>query len=126
MRYFFTIFFSLCIICLPACGVEEDEVVGDNLPSIIITSGGTLATTAINAESESTVIIINNDSEPHTITSQSADGAFDNTGDFDVIVPAGGKALLTLPAAAAGTVYSFYCRFHTNAQIPANGSITVE
>ncbi len=117
---FLLILFCFCISC------------GDNLtsndaggPVIVIEAGEILATSTINADSESTITIINHDDAPHTITSASALDAFDNSGDFDVLVPASGNALLTLPEAVSGDEFFFYCRFHTEAMSPASGVIII-
>ena len=62
-------------------------------------SGFNFGTTNATAGQEFT--ITNNDPAPHTVT--------DDAGSFDVSVPGGGTATLTIPA--AGT-YQIHCKIH--------------
>jgi plastocyanin len=52
-----------------------------------------------------TVMVVNNDKEPHTVTST-------RDGGFNVTVPGGATASFTAPAAAGR--YDFVCNFHGN------------
>lgn len=115
----------ICVLFLSACA-ETDITVTTGGPVIILGEGKILATPAITAASGATVSILNKDSSPHTVTSQSAAGAFDDTGVFDVILPAGGADVFTLPSDPSGTVIHFYSRFDLEALAPADGTITIE
>ncbi|MBI4411439.1 MAG: hypothetical protein HY541_03025 [Deltaproteobacteria bacterium] len=124
MRRFFILFLVFSFL---SCGEEEEAVdtTGEG-PSLVIASGSVFATPDISAASGATVTIINNDDSPHTVTSESAESAFDETGDFDVTVSSEGTALLTLPEAPSGTVFFYYCRFHLDSMNPSSGTITIE
>lgn len=123
MKYFFA---SLLLVFTFACGQETDpDTTGDGLV-IIIASGNIFATPDLTAPSGSTVVILNRDDSPHSITSQSAEDTFDNTGTFDVLVASDGTNLLTLPEATSGTVFFFYDRFYEDSMSPASGTITIE
>lgn len=115
------------LIPLPSCGGEEETDTSDeDGPVIVIGSGNIFATPDIEAPSEGVITIINNDDSPHSITSQSAEDAFDDTGDFDVAVPSESVQILTLPMAAPGDVFFYYDKFFEDGMNPANGMITIE
>ncbi len=77
-----------------------------------------------------TVTVHNNDSVPHSMTSESAMGNFTlgavDGVTFDTgIIPAGGSASFTIPATApSGTMIPFFCKVHTSAM--PQGTITVQ
>ena len=71
-------------------------------------SGNHFSAASVTAGTEFT--ITNNDSVGHTVT--------DDGGSFDVSVPAGGTATLTIPK--AGT-YAIHCKIHSS----MHGTITV-
>jgi plastocyanin len=76
------------------------------------------------------VTVQNNDSVPHSLTSEAAMGNFTlgavNGVTFDTgIIPAGGNATFIIPATApSGTVIPFFCKVHTSAM--PQGTITVQ
>jgi len=78
-----------------------------------------------------TITVRNNDTVPHTVTSQSAPRAFVPGAvqgiSFDTgIIPAGGTATITIPATAPhGTVIPYYCSVHTTA-MANDGQVTVQ
>jgi plastocyanin len=78
-----------------------------------------------------TVTIHNNDTAPHTVTSQSVPRAFVPGGvqgiSFDTgIIPPGGMATITIPATAPhGTVIPYFCSVHTSA-MQNDGQIMVQ
>lgn len=121
------LFFLLTFVAFFSCGEStvEDETGTEN-PSLVIGSGNTFATTELTVPAGSTVVITNQDGDPHTITSESALGAFDNSGDFDVVVGSDSKGLLTVPDLPSGTTLFFYCRFHEGSMSPADGTIVIE
>jgi hypothetical protein len=116
----------ILIFSLFSCQETEDPTHAEADATIIITSTLNLIPSEIFVPSGGRISIINEDSNPHTITSQSAADAFDNSGTFDVLVPSGGVANLTIPESPSGTVYHFYCRFYLGALSPSGGSITIE
>ena len=71
-------------------------------------SGSQFSAASVTAGTEFT--ITNNDSVAHTVT--------DDGGSFDVSVPAGGTATLTIPKAGS---YKIHCKIHSFMQ----GTITV-
>ncbi len=76
------------------------------------------------------VTVQNNDSVPHSLTSESAMNNFAlgavNGVTFDTgIIPAGGSASFTIPATAPhGTMIMFFCKVHTSAM--PQGMITIQ
>lgn len=71
-------------------------------------SGNQFSAASVTAGTEFT--ITNNDSVGHTVT--------DDAGSFDVAVPAGGTATLTIPAAGS---FAIHCKIHSS----MHGTITV-
>jgi plastocyanin len=71
-------------------------------------SGNQFSAASVTAGTEFT--ITNNDSVGHTVT--------DDGGSFDVSVPAGGTATLTIPKAGS---YAIHCKIHAS----MHGTITV-
>lgn len=118
-----TLFFLFLIFA--ACG-QEDGTTSTTNHELVIGSGEIFETPDITAPSGAVVTILNHDGTPHTITSESAAGAFDNDGTFDVLVPSSGDQVLTLPVAPSGTIYFYYCRFHQGGMTPTDGTITIE
>ncbi|MBI2340717.1 MAG: hypothetical protein HYU99_10215 [Deltaproteobacteria bacterium] len=114
------------VSCGSTSDSEESEEDDEEGVTLTISAGHVFATPALTAPSGSTITVINNDDTPHTVTSQSAEDAFDDTGDFDVTVSSGGTALLTLPEAASGTVFFYYCAFHVDGMSPSSGTIAIE
>ncbi|MBX7149801.1 hypothetical protein K1X76_12075 [bacterium] len=124
MKKFFSII--LLLICL-SCSKEEEAALPLEGPVIVIAEGFIFATPDITAQPGDTIIVDNEDNNPHTITSESAPGAFDDTGTFDVLVPSDGTNTFTIPdTAVAGDVFYFYCRFFEGSMTPVDGTITVE
>ena len=119
------IFFFTLIFLFGSCASQE-VVLDDGNPNVIVIGEMVFATPDIIAPSGATIVILNNDDTPHSVTSQSAEDAFDNDGTFDVLVSSDGNGLLTLPEAPSGTVFYFYCKFHTSLMSPSTGTITIE
>lgn len=118
---------AFAFLCCLHCGDQATEDPTSDSPTLIISAGNVFTTTTLTVAATDAITVINNDSSAHTVTSESAEDAFDNSGDFDVVVAGGGSAILTLPAdAVGGDIFLFYCRLHTSAMSPATGTITVE
>lgn len=113
---------------MTACSEDEAAVAAPESDAfVLIDISGNFFDADVTMPADGTLFILNHDDSAHTVTSQSAPGAFDNTGDFDVIVPSDFSQVVQLPDnAAPGQVYHFYCRFHLDAYADPNGSITVE
>ena len=110
---------ALLALIAPACSSDSKTstsgapaVSGDTTataaaPALTI-SGNQFSAASATAGTEFT--ITNNDSVGHTVT--------DDAGSFDVAVPAGGTATLTIPAAGS---YAIHCKIHSS----MHGTITV-
>jgi plastocyanin len=77
-----------------------------------------------------TITVQNNDSVPHSLTSEAAMNSFTLGGVngvmFDTgIIPAGGTATITIPATAtSGTAIPYFCKVHTSAM--PQGMLTIQ
>jgi plastocyanin len=77
-----------------------------------------------------TITVQNNDSVPHSLTSEAAMNNFTlgavNGVMFDTgIIPAGGTAMITIPATAtSGTMIPYFCKVHTSAM--PQGMLTIQ
>lgn len=80
------------------------------------------------AEPGELITVVNDDDESHTVTSQSDEDEFDDTGDFDTgTIEAGETDSFTIPADAEdGDTFFFYCDIHTSSMATPNGTITIE
>lgn len=117
----------IIILALASCGSPQEEPVPSiSTPTLVIGPSSTFATTELTVRSGSTLLISNMADTPHTITSQSAPDAYDQTGDFDVLVPSNSHAYLSVPTAASGTVFYFYCDFYLENMTPSFGTMTIE
>ncbi len=95
---------------------------------LMIASGMRFATPSMTVPAGTAITVRNEDSLPHTVTSESAPGAFTPDGMFNTgnIAP-GGTATIMIPASTApGTVLYYYCVIHTSLMVPADGMITVQ
>jgi plastocyanin len=122
---------SACLLAfvVPACSSDKKST-STGAPAATSAAGGTTAAAgttgaaaagggmtisgfnfgAANVTAGQEFTITNNDSATHTVT--------DDAGSFDVSVPGGGTATLTIPA--AGT-YKIHCKIHSS----MHGTITV-
>ena len=106
----------LLAFVVPACSSDSKTstsgaVSGDSTATAaaaLTISGNSFSAASVTAGTEFT--ITNNDSVGHTVT--------DDAGSFDVAVPAGGSATLTIPAAGS---YAIHCKIHSF----MHGTITV-
>ena len=79
-----------------------------------------------------TILVVNHDVEPHSVTSEAAPGLYEPGGVADVqfdtqpFQDGAGPRLLTIPADVPdGTVVPFYCTVHRGSMLPPDGNITV-
>ncbi len=108
-----------------SCAKNSEETLPQT-PVLIITDVPSFATTDITVTLGDFITAINHDGSPHSLVSQSSLGAFDDTGDFDLLVASESSGILTLPdTAASGDVYYFYDGLFEEA-MSSGGSITVE
>lgn len=124
------IFLMLIGLFTYSCAKEADPFLNptevENDGTIRIESPHILLTESITVSSGAQIVVINNDSMSHHLASQSAADAFDDTGDFEMLVPSGGRAVLTMPVAASGTTFFFYDKILKESLLPTGGTITIE
>ena len=108
------------------CGDAESENVDDGQTIIIDTM--TFIPDELTASAGEVITVINDDDETHTITSESSEDAFDDSGDFDSgILTSGNVSSIVIPEdAVAGDTFFFYCDIHEDAMTTPNGIITIE
>ncbi len=117
----------LLFFFLFGCGTTAAPELPQADNTILIDLTGDFMDTELTVLPGDNIVIQNRDGSPHTVTSQSSPGAFDNTGDFDVVIPARSGNILTVPETSLpGDVFYYYCRFHQDAYPNANGTLTIE
>lgn len=142
---------NLLVVVLAACGVVA---CGSSSSSGSSTSGstggsGSTGTTgggsvtftigsnktwpaAVTVPVNGTLHVVNNDSVPHTVTSEATAGAFTKGAPAGVTafdtntINAGASADVTIHGGAAGTQIPVYCAIHTSMMSPANPVITLQ
>ncbi len=109
-----------------SCSTSSNSTTHDQ-PTIIIDSM-TFIPTEISASAGETILVINDDDTTHTITSESAQNAFDNSGDFDTgFIVSGEATTFDVPSTAQpGDTFFWYCDLHEASMATPNGVITVE
>jgi plastocyanin len=109
-----------------SCGSSSDSGGGDDDLTIIIDNMA-FETTELNALPGDTITVINDDDEDHTVTSESAQNAFDDSGDFDTgILEPGETDTFTIPFdASIGDSFFFYCDVHEATMVTPNGRIDI-
>ena len=110
-----------------ACGdVTEETPVSDDTTIIIM--DGQFIPKEITVEVGETIFFHNQDGIPHRILSESAEGLFDNTGNFasnPIIHDSYGT--ITIPeTATSGDILFFYTEYLTSTMTTPDGTITVE
>jgi plastocyanin len=94
-------------------------------------SSGKVWQSAVTVPVGGTLHVVNNDSAPHTVTSQASAGAFSPGAPagitaFDQTVSAGATKDIVIQGGAAGTTIPFYCKFHTAMMSPGSPVITLQ
>lgn len=109
------------------CGDFEAEIPESNAPIIHIVEN-TFSPLEVTAMAGQTIFINNSDSNAHQILSESAAGAFDDTGDIDtgVVLPGYQVAIVIPEDAVSGDVFFYYCGIFTDALTTPDGSIVIE
>ena len=143
-----SVLFILAAIGLCACGGSSSSTTtssgssgGTGTSGSTGTTGSTSVTFTINSGKVwqagvtvpvgGTLHVVNNDSAPHTITSQASAGAFSPGAPagitaFDQTVAAGGTKDIVIQGGAAGATIPFYCKFHTAMMSPGSPVITLQ
>jgi len=133
----------LAVAALAACGGSDMSSSSSPTPTTpttpTTTTSGFFITIAnltftplnIRVPPGGTVTVVNNDSMPHSVTSQARVNTFVPgvvAGvQFDTGIFSGGQKTFTIPASAAnGTVVPFFCRNHAGAMNTPNGTVTVD
>jgi plastocyanin len=85
----------------------------------------------LNVPPGGTVTVVNNDSMPHSVTSEAVAGTYvpGSVGgvQFDTGIFSGGQRTFTIPANAVDkTVHPYFCRNHAGAMATPTGTITVD
>ena len=124
---------TLGVVALAAaCGGGSSNSSSTPLgPGYFITiSGMSFSPLDLHVPPGGTVTVINRDSMPHSVTSETAANAFTpgavagvsfDTGEF-----AGQKSFTIPTTAAEGTVIPYYCTLHRQTMVTPNGTITVD
>jgi plastocyanin len=121
----------LCGLALTACGPTQDlGSSGNNF--LIRISRLTYMPQDLTVPPGATIVVLNDDSMPHSVTSEASAGAFTpgavagvsfDTGEFS---GPGVATAFPIPSTAPdGTVVPFYCSTHKGAMLTPNGSITI-
>jgi len=115
----------------PSGGPPAAPAGGASTPSYVVTIENlAYSPTDLSVPPGATVTVVNADGMLHSVTSESAPGAFRpgavggvafDTGEF-----ASGSRSFTIPASApGGTVIPYFCTFHRAAMSTPNGTLTV-
>lgn len=114
-----------------SCGVNEgpnDKAAAVTAPLQTITIDDfTFTPKDLYARAGEKIRVLNHDDSAHTVTSESAPDAFDDTGAFDSDTVNGrAEDTITIPeGATVGEKYYFYCDIHQADMKTPNGTITV-
>ena len=120
---------------LAGCGGSSsgpNNSVGSGMPPGFYINIAGLAYSPLQLEAPpgATVTVLNQDSMPHTVTSEAAAGSFVPAAvsgvQFDQAVAAHSTATFTLPAnAPEGATIPYYCKVHTSTMVTQTGTIHV-
>ncbi len=133
-RFFIFVVVGTFLLPLFLGGGSGCDGTGDETDSEILTiliDNLTFSPLNFEAQAGQMVRVANQDSETHTVTSQTAPNAFDNTGDevngFDTgNIGPGGEGEFEVPLGVSpGDVLHFYCETHLGTMATPNGTITV-
>jgi len=98
--------------------------------AVIVISHLAYTPAAVTARPGATIEIVNEDAVPHSVTSETAPGAFApgavNGVAFDTGPFTAGTRFIQIPADAPdGTVLPFFCTVHRAGDAPPDGTVTV-
>ncbi len=122
-------FFTACGLFLAACGSTPSAANSGNTFLIVISSLSYIRQD-LTVPPGATIVVLNEDPMPHSVTSEASADAFTPGAvagvSFDASVPSNSQTSFEIPSTApVGTVVPFYCSVHKNAMHTPNGSITI-
>ncbi len=122
-------FFAACGLFLAACGSPSSTANSGNTFLIFISSLSYIPQN-LTVPPGATIVVLNEDPMPHSVTSEASADAFTPGAvagvSFDASVPSNAQTSFEIPSTApVGTVVPFYCSVHRNAMNTPNGSITI-
>jgi plastocyanin len=125
----FTAFFLS--ILLVGCGSSSGSPASSTPQGYYITIANmAFSPLDLQAPPGATITVINQDSFPHTVTSEAAPGAFAPGGvagvSFDTGSFTGQTSFGLQQGAPEGTVIPYYCAIHTTAMATPNATITIQ
>ncbi len=122
-------FFAACGLFLAACGSPSSTANSGNTFLLFISSLSYIPQN-LTVPPGATIVVLNEDPMPHSVTSEASADAFTPGAvagvSFDASVPSNAQTSFEIPSTApVGTVVPFYCSVHRNAMNTPNGSITI-
>lgn len=83
---------------------------------------------SVTVSAGDTIFFYNEDTVPHHILTESAEGLFDNSGLFDsLVIDVGEMASVLVPnTVSSGETLFFYCDFFRDSMITPNGQMNVK
>lgn len=120
-----TVYWS-AVSCSSVAGTDSNTGEGTDTQTITI-AGMSFSPLTLDAAPGETITVVNAAAVAHTVTSESAEDAFDDSGDFDTgSLSSGGEGSITIPAdATADTDLFFYCEIHKGGMDTPNGTIHI-
>lgn len=124
VRYILIMFLA---VWSSSCGEAQPEQ-PVNEGAIILIESMSFVPDQVSVTAGQTVIVINNDSVLHSISSQSAENAFDATGEFSTgPILDGSKGFFVVPETALpGDIFYFYSDIYQEGMNTENGQLVVE
>ncbi len=128
---FTTRWIALCGLALAACGATSGPESSGNTFLIRISSLRYMPPD-LTVPPGATIVVLNDDAMPHSVTSEASADAFTpggvagvsfDTGEFSG--PGVSTAFQIPSTATAGTVVPFYCTVHKGTMTTPNGTITI-
>src|SRR5512138_1052517 len=124
---------AIAAVALAACGGSSSSSTSSRPTSpgfYIQINGMAFSPLNLHAPAGATVTVLNDDSVPHSVTSESAPNAFTPGAVAGISFETGrftGNRSFTLPAdAKEGTAIPYYCSVHTSTMATPNGTITID
>ena len=120
---------AACGLFLAACG-SPPSTPGSGNTFLIFISSLSYIPQDLTVPPGATIVVLNEDPLPHSVTSEASAGAFTPGPvagvSFDTSVPSNAQTTFEIPSTAPdGTVISFFCTVHKGVMATPNGSITV-
>jgi plastocyanin len=112
-------------------GGTQDVVAGDTSGTSITISNFTFSPSDLQVKAGAVISIVNQDTAPHTVTSEAKQGDFSPGGVAGVTfdsgnIASGASGSITIPASAPpGTVIPYYCVYHLGS-MKGSAQITVK